>query len=78
VFIAASCNSGCDPFSAQSYYVATAGTLQLTQVSPNAAGSLSSVTLAHAMMDANAGTLTFLNDGCQTTISAASFNIVVN
>jgi hypothetical protein len=80
VMVAAKCNASCDPSTGSgvgSYYFATAGTLQLDTVDPNATGSLSNLTLAHATIDFGSGIVTFANDGCATTIARASFNTAV-
>ncbi len=64
------------------YFVAQSGTLVIDALGPSGTGSfqasLSSVTLARVMIDPTTNESTVENDGCQTSITAASWNTPIN
>lgn len=63
--------------SADPFYVATAGTLNLTSVSTTSvAGSLSNVTLTHSTVDTSSGATTAAADGCASNLASVSFSAV--
>src|ERR1022692_1454773 len=59
--------------SAQQIYLATAGTLTITAVSPNITGTMSNVTFQHVTIDPNT-TISTRVDDCVTSVTSASFN----
>jgi hypothetical protein len=62
--------------SAQQVYLATAGTLTITAVSPNITGMMSNVTFQHVTIDPNT-TISTRVDNCVTSVTSASFNTMV-
>lgn len=59
-----------------SLYMATGGTVNITQVSPNITGTLSNVTFTHVQIDDQANS-TPDPDGCPSAITSASFDALV-
>jgi hypothetical protein len=58
-------------------YFATAGTLQLTSVSPTSiAGTLTNITFTHATIDPDTSATTPLGDGCSSTLASLAFSAV--
>ena len=62
--------------SAQQIYLATAGTLTITAVSPNITGTMSNVTFQHVTIDPST-TISTRVDDCVTSVTSASFNTTV-
>ena len=62
--------------SAQQLYLATAGTLTITAVTPNITGTMSNVTFQHVTIDPNTSISTKADD-CPTSVTSASFNTMV-
>ncbi len=77
VLIAAHCNS-CDLSNGQgvgSWYIANAGTLQLTTFTPNTiAGTLANATLVHVAIDFTTGAATPAGDGCTAHVASVAFS----
>lgn len=67
-----------DPVSGteDSVYMATAGTLNLMEVSPNLRGTLSNVTFTHVTIDADTFASTPVGD-CDATLTSMEFNFPV-
>jgi hypothetical protein len=57
-------------------YFATGGTVTITQVSPNFIGSVSNITMEHVEVDATTFASTPHADGCTTSVTAASWDVV--
>jgi hypothetical protein len=58
-------------------YIATAGSLALTSVSPTSlAGTLSNVTFTHVTIDPMSGATAPHADGCSATLSSVAFSAV--
>jgi hypothetical protein len=55
-------------------YVATGGSVTITQVSPNLAGSVSNLTFQHVTIDAQFNSTPHA-DGCQSALTAVSFDV---
>jgi len=83
VVIGAKCNN-CNPENSSgtgTWYMATAGTLSLTQVNPHIKGTLTNVTFEHVTI-ANSGSnptyhSTPVGDGCITKITSMAFDAAV-
>ena len=80
VVVAANCN-GCNVFDGTGggdYYMATAGTLKITTLSPNLTGTLTNMTFAHVTIDNTGANPTFhstaLADGCMTQVASRTFS----
>ncbi len=76
VLVAAQCNN-CDLSTGAgvgSWYMASAGSLKLTSLTPTIAGSLTGATLIHVAIDFSNGNTTVSGDGCTTKITSVSFS----
>lgn len=83
VVIGAKC-SGCNPENSSgtaTWYMATGGSLKLTEVSPRIKGTLTNVTFEHVTIDNTGSNPTYhstpVNDGCVTKISSMAFDAAV-
>ena len=59
-----------------SVYMASGGTLNITNTNGTMSGSLSNATFTHVTIASN-GATTVVNDGCDTAITAATFSASV-
>ncbi len=76
VLVAAQCDN-CDLSTGAgvgSWYMASAGSLKITSLTPTIAGSLTGATLIHVALDFSNGDTTVSSDGCTTQITSVSFS----